>query len=244
MRAVVITGVFSVLAAGIGAIGATAYTNKAISANENNNTINVAIDGSNQTVTPDKYIALYEKNAELEKKFGDLQASYNKLSEELEAEKKGQAALPAIANSTEAETSNSDVSYNSSSAVKLKDLAVVNSVRYEEREAFTDTYGNQYEIGHEFRALDDGYAVFGLQGKYTDFVGHVVAGPKTGSNAHAKLMVYVDDELIDTISSITKTTEMLKIGPYNIKDARKLELKFLKEKGDGCYFYLVDSHVE
>ena len=59
------------------------------------------------------------------------------------------------------------------------------------------------------------------------------------------MMIYKDDELIDTITDITKQTETRQIGPYDITSARKLTIRTANSGGgfDG-FCYLVNASVE
>lgn len=59
------------------------------------------------------------------------------------------------------------------------------------------------------------------------------------------MMIYKDDELIDTITDITKQTETRQIGPYDITNARKLTVK-TANSGEYSFgrCYLVNASVE
>ena len=127
----------------------------------------------------------------------------------------------------------------------MKSLALVDSVYYELLEPLTDSYGNLYEIGYQFDSSNNAYAVYGLQGEYSSFSGMIVCAEQTGSGADMSLMIYKDDELIDTIRGIDKQMETKEIGPYDIEGARRLTIK-TSNNGDypNGWCYLVNAFVE
>ena len=134
----------------------------------------------------------------------------------------------------------------SNNKTELKELPEVDSNYFAQQVPFTDSYGNNYEIGYEFNALYNGYAVFGLKGQYTTFSAKVACGEDIGTGTDMTMYIYKDnDELLDTIEHIDKTTETLEIGPYDITDARNLVIKTenIENFNDGrCC--LVEAYVQ
>ena len=194
----------------------------------NNNFMTINLDGERVVVTAEKYEDLIRENESMSKEIESLESEIQNVNkkDEDDADVETNAAL-------------------SQGATKLKDLVQVDAQNCEFIEPFTDSYGNQYETGYQFDASDDAYAVYGLQGKYSSFSGMVVCSNETGSGAIMSMMIYKDDELIDTITDITKQTETRQIGPYDISDARRLTIK---TSNSGAYSYgqcyLVNAVVE
>ena len=194
----------------------------------NNSSMTINLDGEKVVVTAEKYDEIIRENEAmskelqtLEKKFKDATKKYDK-DESLEIK--------------------SEVRHEET---KLKNLAQVDSGDYELIEPFTDSYGNQYEIGYRFDTSLNAYVVYGLQGEYNRFSGTIVCSNETGSKTNASMMVYKDDELIDTITGITKQTETRQIGPYDISNARKLTIKTANNgEFNYGYCYLVNASVE
>ncbi|GEM_PF-6555725 len=239
VKLAVITGGFSVLAAAAGAAGTTAYHNRVVSTNENSNTFNVTIDGANQSVTADKYIALFEENSEMRTNISVLESKIDELM--LGGENREYDSPKAVNTENTVETQKM---ISMQSKLELKKLTVVDSNNCKEVQSFIDSYGNHYDTGYELWAFYNGYIVYSLKGEYSSFEGCVVAGPDTASDASMKLQIYCDDELIDTISPITKITETLKIGPYDVRNARRLEIRAVNERGYQSYLYLVDAFIQ
>lgn len=194
----------------------------------NNNSMTINLDGEKVVVTAEKYEELIRENESMSKEIQTLESKLENVTEK--------------ADNDESIEANSDPQPDTT---KLKDLAQVDVGHYELIEPFTDSYGNQYEIGYQFDASRDAYAVYGLQGKYSSFSGTIVCSNETGSGANMSMMIYKDDELIDTITDITKQTETRQIGPYDITNARKLTIK-TANSGEYSYgrCYLVNAGVE
>lgn len=192
----------------------------------------INIDGEKAVVTAEKYEELIRENEAMSREIESLE-------EQLEVQE------------TDSDKPDNEVESTDSSSVsqnertRLKDLAQVDPFYYELLEPFTDSYGNLYEIGYQFDASNNAYAVYGLQGEYTSFSGLIVCSESTGSGADMSMMIYKDDELIDTITNINKQVETKKIGPYDIRGARRLTIK-TSNNGDypNGWCYLVNAFVE
>ena len=222
----------SVLTAAISIPAAITLNNQQYQSNSNSMTIN--IDGEKAVVTAEKYEELIRENEAMSREIESLE-------EQLEETK---------ANSDSDKQDNREESTENSSSLqsektRLKSLALVDSVYYELLEPLTDSCGNLYETGYQFDASNNAYAVYGLQGEYNSFSGMIVCAEQTGSGADMSLMVYKDDELIDTIRDIDKQMETRKIGPYDIGGARRLTIK-TSNNGDypNGWCYLVNAFVE
>lgn len=221
----VIGGVFTIIGATIGAaIGAYGMY--------------LSSENSDQTLEQN-YQALQDENEQLKETIEEMSGEIKSLKEQLEVQE------------TDSDKPDNEVEGTDSSSVsqnertRLKDLAQVDPFYYELLEPFTDSYGNLYEIGYQFDASNNAYAVYGLQGEYTSFSGRIVCSEATGSGADMSMMIYKDDELIDTITNINKQVETKEIGPYDISGARRLTIK-TSNNGDypNGWCYLVNAFVE
>lgn len=189
-----------------------------------------------QSIEDDKQ-QLEDENQELNEKVDDLE---KRLSAYEQENKSSETAEKSSSNQQQT------LEVVSENATELKDLPEVSAEDYELMTPFTDSYGNEYATGYKFDASRNAEAVFGLKGSYTTFSAIVVCGQDTGPGADMKVSVYKnDDELLETISDVNKTTETLVIGPYDITDARNITIKTSNEGVYDCGFcYLVKAYVE
>lgn len=218
IKTTVIGGVFTIIGAAIGAFG-----------------MYISSENSDQTLEQNCQ-ALQDENEQLKETIEEMFGEIESLKEQLEVQ--------------ETDSDNEDEvtdrrSMSQNDRVRLKDLAQVDPFYYEVLEPFTDSYGNLYETGYQFDASNNAYAVYGLQGEYTSFSGVIVCSESTGSGADMSMMIYKDDELIDTITNINKQVETKEIGPYDIRGARRLTIK-TSNNGDypNGWCYLVNAFVE
>ena len=217
-----IAAIASVVTAAISIPASSQYTQN------NSNSMIINLGDEKVFVTAEKYEELIRENESMSKEIENLENGLKNTTEQ--------------ADKDESIETNQEVQ---SDVTKLKDLAQVDAEYCEFIEPLTDSYGNQYEIGYQFDASNDSYAVYGLQGKYSSFSGTIVCSNETGSGADMSMMIYKDDELIDTITDITKQTETRQIGPYDISSARKLTIKTSNSGEEYCGFcYLVNAVVE
>lgn len=128
--------------------------------------------------------------------------------------------------------------------VKAKDLPIVASQDCEFNEEFIDTYGVAYEEAYKLNAHYSGYIVFGLRGNYGTFCGQVAVGQTSANSAVVTIKVYLDDQLIDTITGITRETETIILGPYDVTGGRKIKIQGVAETSEYySYGYLVEPYV-
>lgn len=238
MRKTIVKGFITLLTAAVAAAisGYASYKAGEVSKEQEfNNQIKQEINLDNGDISG-AVNKLVEENKELRQEINELE---DKLSTYESAEKESASAVASPVSQEAQEGVPNGVT-------ELKDLPEVDSRDYVQEVPFTDSYGNDYEIGYKFDASYNAYAVFGLKGQYTTFSAKVVCGQDTGSGTDMKIYIYKDDdELLDTITHIDKTTETLAIGPYDITGARNLTIK---TANDGSYSYgrccLVDAYVQ
>ena len=108
-------------------------------------------------------------------------------------------------------------------AAQLEDQQLVDSSDMEYKAGlFKNSYGEIYEDAHCFYTSNNGFAVYLLDGKYTEFSGVVCTGKETNSEGTAKIQIYADDELIFEQDGITKMTETI---PFTLDVTGKKNLK-------------------
>lgn len=222
----------SVLTAAISIPAAITLNNQQYQSNGNSMTIN--INGEKAVVTAEKYEELIRENEAMSREIETLEEQLGETKANSDSDKQDNRE-ESIENSFSLQ----------SERTRLKSLALVDSVSYELLEPLMDSYGNLYEIGYQFDASNNAYAVYGLQGEYSSFSGMIVCAEQTGSGADMSLIVYKDDELIDTIRGIDKQMEPKEIGPYDIEGARRLTIK-TSNNGDypNGWCYLINAFVE
>lgn len=243
VKKALIAGVFAVIVALVSREATLRFSAN----NMNSNTMIVNIDGGQITVTEDKYIEIVTNNGKLSSDNERLESENAELKSENESlkykdENQKESNLVGDDNS---QMINGEENFKvPDDGTKVKELTVVDSEAYKLLEPITDSYGNQYEIGYELGASYNGFVVYALQGKYSEFSCVIVCSSEAGSGANMTAMVYKDDDLIDTITGINKQTETLKLGPYDISDARKLIIKTSNEgEFPFGFFYLVEAYV-
>lgn len=169
---------------------------------------------------------LIEENKELRQEISQLEKTVSTYKDAEKGAEKETGKETEAASEANAMTNKDETQEASNNKTELKELPEVDSNYFAQQVPFTDSYGNNYEIGYEFNALYNGYAVFGLKGQYTTFSAKVACGEDIGTGTDMTMYIYKDnDELLDTIEHIDKTTETLEIGPYDITDARNLVIK-------------------
>lgn len=88
------------------------------------------------------------------------------------------------------------------------DLQLVDSAGAEFTEGlFRDSYGNNYDGNFCFRASDGGYAVWLLDGAYTEATGVLAASASTGTDSSMSVKIYADDELVFEQEKITRMSQ-------------------------------------
>lgn len=110
-------------------------------------------------------------------------------------------------------------------AAHLENQQLVDSSDMEyESGLFKNAYGEIYEDSYCFYTSNNGFAVYLLDGKYTEFSGVVCTGGKTNSEGTGKIQIYSDDELIFEQDGITKMTETI---PFTLDVTGKKNLKII-----------------
>ncbi len=129
--------------------------------------------------------------------------------------------------------------------VSLADLQLVDASNAERHERlFRDSYGNNYDGDFCFKASEDGYAVWLLDGAYTEFSGVFAASGSTGSDSSITVKIYADDELVFEQEGITRMSEPL---PFTVDVAGVKNLKIVTDDAEGMnegYVYLAEDAVE
>lgn len=212
----------------------------------NSNEMNVTVDGSLYEVTSDTITELATENGKLTTQNEGLKKENNELKQEVDSLSKEKESLKEqISNSEETDTTKG-MAETTSEKVQLNDLTLVDSESYKIYEPFTDSYGNSYSIGYRLNASEGAKAIYSLKGEYKTFEFKVVAGEETSSDAEMTIIVSVDGKEIDTISGITKRTELQSApyGPYDVTGARTIELTTNKTGTNSWgHCYLVEAYV-
>ncbi|MDO4454312.1 MAG: NPCBM/NEW2 domain-containing protein [Eubacteriales bacterium] len=94
---------------------------------------------------------------------------------------------------------------------------------------FQDSYGNVYDGAYCLDSSDNGFALYLLDGKYTEFSGVICTGIKTQSAGKVKVEIYADDELVFEQDGITKMTEAI---PFTLDVTGKKNLKITVVNAD------------
>lgn len=115
--------------------------------------------------------------------------------------------------------------------IDLSQVVVIDSKDYNYKpDLFTDSFGNSYDGRHYFDARVKGYAVFNLEGKYSNFSGTIVAHQSTASDSEMELAIYVDDKMIYSKTGFNKRTGAIDFS-VDVRGATKLEIKSGKSAG-------------
>ncbi|MCI7814152.1 MAG: NPCBM/NEW2 domain-containing protein [Lachnospiraceae bacterium] len=132
-----------------------------------------------------------------------------------------------------------------SSAVRLKDLQLIDSAEMEYHVRLSkDTFGTMYENDYSFDASDNGYALYLLGGKYTQFSGVVCPGKATKSDNVIKVEIYADDELVFEQDGITRMTKAV---PFTVDVTGRQNLKIVTSDSSESYesyVYLTEDFLQ
>lgn len=94
---------------------------------------------------------------------------------------------------------------------------------------FQDSYGELYDGAYCFDSSENGFALYLLDGKYTEFSGSICTGIQTQSAGTVKVEIYADDELIFEQDGVTKMTEAI---PFTLDVTGKKNLKITVVNSD------------
>lgn len=240
MRRIIVEGLFMVIAAiitGVFTYQAGGEHKEQQINSQVTQVVNVNTDSAVEAVSK-----LIDMNKELQQKVTSLESSIenlknsnetlNKENEGLKNEnqelrekneslmKKNIAEQMTKVDESNSQNSQDNVPYN----VKLSDLFVIDSKKYNIIERFQDSYGYVYDIGYQFLATDNSYAAYNLNQDYSYFKAAIVATPETNPDLHIMVSIYVDDKLVKTFNNINKETRYLETGQIEVSGGKKLKI--------------------
>lgn len=110
--------------------------------------------------------------------------------------------------------------------VSLETLPVIDKDDYWfSTDLLTDTYGNSYTTAHRFNGRNS-YAIFNINNQYSKFTAKIVLANTVASNHKSTVNIYADNNLIYTVSDISKTTSAKSVN-VNISNASTLKIEVI-----------------
>lgn len=127
--------------------------------------------------------------------------------------------------------------------VPLSDLHVIdkNGLYYFSNDDITDTFGNKH---HTYHSLKDGaYAIFYLNGKYSNFSGGLVMEEDEASDSYYTATFYADGKEIYTSEELEKTKGQINFS-VDTRDCQQLRIEVAGCNGYRTYgLKIIDAEV-
>ena len=118
-------------------------------------------------------------------------------------------------------------------AAALGELQLIDAGAFESHaRLFRDSYGKVYDGDMSFHASEEGYALYLLGGKYTEFSGIIAPSNATGADSSMSVKIYADDELIFEEGGITRMTEAI---PFSLDVTGTENLKIVTSDAEEAY---------
>ena len=129
--------------------------------------------------------------------------------------------------------------------IDLEDLILIDSYYYEySEELFTDSFGDVYDGFHWFSwGQNKPYAVFNLRGEFSTFNCSFVAATSTNSSSKFTVGVYLDDELVYTLTDFTKLSGKKDVS-IDVTNVTKLEIRVYTEYASNTNIAMVNAYVK
>ena len=108
--------------------------------------------------------------------------------------------------------------------VRLEDLHLMDSARYEVVDKLTDSFGNEYENAHRYNG-GEAWSMHALSKKYSTFRGTIVATDETSSEYTFTFEIYVDDKLVYSYEDYTIATGAIEFS-VDVSEGSSLKIIF------------------
>jgi len=129
---------------------------------------------------------------------------------------------------------------------KLSDLYLIDSEGYSVVDAVRDLYGDVHSVSYKFHPFYTAFARYRLGGNYDLFEANIATSQETGGDVHISIEVYVDGNIVKRVDDITRDTNLVPLGPIQVRNGSVLEIKVLSIEGNaqwGGYCYITDDRL-